>query len=90
MLFTDFHDPVNLGNPDEVTILEFAREIQSLAGGSVGIVYKPLPQDDPKVRQPDIGRARSLLGWEPKVGRREGLERTLRYFQEQVSRHAGS
>jgi dTDP-glucose 4,6-dehydratase len=86
LLFTDFHEPVNLGNPSEITILEFAQEIKSLIGGDVPIVYKTLPQDDPKVRQPDITRARQLLGWEPKVSRREGLERTLRYFQELVAK----
>jgi dTDP-glucose 4,6-dehydratase len=90
LLFTDFHEPVNLGNPDEVTILEFANEIKNLTGGAVDVAYKPLPQDDPKQRKPDIGRARSLLGWEPKVGRREGLQRTLRYFQEQVAKAAGT
>jgi UDP-glucuronate decarboxylase len=85
LLFTDFHEPVNLGNPDEVTILEFAREILALSGSKSEIVFKPLPQDDPKVRKPDISRARSLLGWEPKVGRRDGLQRTLRYFQNKVA-----
>jgi dTDP-glucose 4,6-dehydratase len=84
LLFTDFHDPVNIGNPDEVTILEFAKEILALSGSKSEIVYKPLPQDDPKVRKPDISRARKLLGWEPRVSRREGLERTLRYFQNKV------
>lgn len=85
LLCTDFHEPVNLGNPDEVTILEFAHEIDRLTGGRGAIVHKPLPQDDPKVRNPDIGRARTLLGWEPKVNRREGLERTLRFFQAKVA-----
>ncbi|MBX7105012.1 MAG: SDR family oxidoreductase [Gemmataceae bacterium] len=90
LLFADFHEPVNLGNPSEITILEFAKEIMALTGGQVSIVYKDLPQDDPKVRQPDISRARQILGWEPKVDRREGLDRTLRYFQEQVSRQGKS
>jgi dTDP-glucose 4,6-dehydratase len=85
LLFTDFHEPVNLGNPDEVTILEFANEIARLVGGTGKIVNKPLPQDDPKVRNPDISRARMLLGWEPKVSRREGLERALRFFQAQLA-----
>ena len=85
LLFTEFHEPVNLGNPDEVTILEFANEIDRLTGAKGSMTFKPLPQDDPKVRKPDISRARQLLGWEPKVGRREGLERTLRYFQAQVA-----
>jgi dTDP-glucose 4,6-dehydratase len=80
----DFHEPVNLGNPNEVTILEFAQEILALSGSRSTLVYKPLPQDDPRVRKPDIDRARKLLGWEPKVDRHEGLERTLRYFRERV------
>jgi dTDP-glucose 4,6-dehydratase len=85
LLFTDFHEPVNLGNPNEVTILEFAREILTLSGMTCPIVYRPLPQDDPRVRRPDIGRAKRLLGWEPRVDRHEGLKRTLRYFQERVA-----
>lgn len=84
LLFTDFHDPVNLGNPNEVTILEFAKEILALSGSVSTIVYKPLPQDDPRVRRPDIDRARRLLGWEPKIDRHDGLRRTLAYFQERV------
>ncbi|MFL5331282.1 MAG: UDP-glucuronic acid decarboxylase family protein [Gemmataceae bacterium] len=88
LLFTDFHEPVNLGNPDEVTILEFAHEIDRLTGGKGAIVNKPLPQDDPKVRNPDISRARHILGWEPKINRREGLERTMRYFQAQLAGRA--
>jgi dTDP-glucose 4,6-dehydratase len=84
LLPTDFHDPVNLGNPNEVTILEFAKEILKLTGSKSSIDYRPLPQDDPRVRRPDISRARKLLGWEPKIDRHEGLTRTLRYFQEKV------
>jgi dTDP-glucose 4,6-dehydratase len=90
MLAADFHEPVNLGNPDEVTILEFAREILALSGSRSEIVFKPLPQDDPRVRKPDIGRARSLLGWEPHVSRHDGLKRTLEYFQRQVARQGGT
>ncbi|HTU18119.1 MAG TPA: GDP-mannose 4,6-dehydratase [Gemmataceae bacterium] len=86
LLETDYHEPVNLGNPSEVTILEFAKEILALVGGKSVIDYRPLPQDDPKVRQPDISRARSLLGWEPRIERHEGLNRTLAYFQERVRR----
>jgi dTDP-glucose 4,6-dehydratase len=85
LLFVDFHEPVNLGNPDEVTIVEFAREILALSGSSSQIVYKPLPQDDPKVRRPDISRARRLLNWEPHIARHEGLQRTLGYFRGKVS-----
>jgi dTDP-glucose 4,6-dehydratase len=81
---SDFHDPVNLGNPNELTILEFAKEILALSGSRSTLVYKPLPQDDPRVRKPDITRARQVLGWEPRVDRHEGLERTLRYFRDRV------
>jgi dTDP-glucose 4,6-dehydratase len=85
LLLTDYHQPVNLGNPSEITILEFAREILALSGSKSTIVHKPLPQDDPKLRRPDITRARTLLGWEPKIDRHEGLKRTLAYFQQQVT-----
>ena len=88
LLFTDFHEPVNLGNPSEITILEFAQEILALSGSKSSIVHKPLPQDDPKVRRPDITRARKLLGWEPKIDRHEGLKRTLAYFQKKVEAQA--
>jgi dTDP-glucose 4,6-dehydratase len=81
LLFADFHEPVNLGNPNEVSILEFAREIIELSHSTSAIEYRPLPQDDPKVRKPDISRAKSLLGWEPIIPRREGLARTLEFFQ---------
>ena len=84
LLYADFHEPVNLGNPNEVTILEFAKEILELSGSKSPIVYKPLPQDDPKVRRPDISRARQLLGWEPKIDRHEGLVRTVGYYRERV------
>ena len=84
LLFTEFHEPVNLGNPNEITILDFAREILDLSGSKSPLVNKPLPQDDPKVRRPDITRARQLLGWEPKIDRHEGLKRTLQYFQQRV------
>jgi dTDP-glucose 4,6-dehydratase len=84
LLFTDFHDPVNIGNPAEITILEFAEEVLKLAGSKSTIEYRPLPQDDPKVRQPDISRARKLLGWEPKVGRDAGLKRTMDYFKAKI------
>src|SRR5262249_16121217 len=84
LLFVDFHDPVNLGNPNEVTILDFAREIRTRAGRRGEMVFKPLPQDDPRVRRPDITRARQLLGWEPQVDRREGMRRTLDYFRHKV------
>jgi len=85
LLPTDYHMPVNLGNPAEVTILEFAKEILALSGSPSTIEYRPLPQDDPKIRQPDITKARQLLGWEPKVNRHEGLERTLEHFRQRVT-----
>ena len=86
LLDTDYHEPVNLGNPSEITILQFAEEILALVGGKSKIDYRPLPQDDPKVRQPDIDRARSLLGWQPQIDRHEGLRRTLAYFQKRIVR----
>jgi dTDP-glucose 4,6-dehydratase len=89
LLFTDYHDPVNLGNPDEVTVLDFAKEIIALSGSRSTIDYRPLPQDDPKLRRPDITRARQLLGWEPRFNRRAGLERTLQYFQKRIRGEVG-
>ena len=89
LLQTDFHEPVNLGNPAEITILEFAEEVLRLSGSKSTLVYHPLPQDDPRVRRPDISRARELLGWEPKVGREEGLRRTLAYFQGKLAAPTG-
>lgn len=76
-------DPVNIGNPVEMTILEFAEAVRSAAGGGGKILFRPLPQDDPKQRQPDIGRARALLGWEPRVGLKEGLRETIAWFRKQ-------
>jgi dTDP-glucose 4,6-dehydratase len=87
LLNTEHHLPVNLGNPDEVTVLEFAKEIVSLTGSKSKIEFRPLPQDDPRVRKPDISKARTLLGWEPRVNRSEGLRRTLDYFHKKV--HGG-
>lgn len=81
LLLSDYHLPVNLGNPQEITILQFAEEIKTLTGANLDIVFKPLPQDDPKVRQPDISLARKLLDWEPKVNRKEGLQKTWDYFK---------
>jgi dTDP-glucose 4,6-dehydratase len=78
-------EPVNLGNPEEITILDFANEIVKLTGSKSRISYHPLPQNDPRVRQPDITKARTILGWEPKVSRREGLRRTLQYFKKKLS-----
>lgn len=81
LLLSEYHLPVNLGNPDEITLLEAAKEVLHLVGGRSQIVFKPLPVDDPKTRQPDISRARSILAWEPKITRREGFKHTLEYFK---------
>lgn len=81
LLMSNYHDPVNIGNPDEITILEFAEEIIKLTGTHQKIVFKELPQDDPLQRQPDITRAKKLLGWEPKVDRAEGMKTTFTYFK---------
>src|SRR5918994_529921 len=85
LMESDVNDPVNIGNPHEMTIEEIARAIIRLTGSKSQIVYRPLPEDDPKVRQPDITRARTLLKWEPKVALEEGLTRTLEYFRGQVA-----
>ncbi|MEO1632605.1 MAG: GDP-mannose 4,6-dehydratase, partial [Bacteroidota bacterium] len=82
LMMSDETEPVNIGNPDEITIREFAEEIIALTGSASTIVEKPLPADDPKIRQPDITKARTQLGWEPRVSRTEGLRRTLAYFRE--------
>jgi dTDP-glucose 4,6-dehydratase len=79
-------DPVNIGNPQELTLLELARRIIRLAGSRSAIVFRPLPEDDPKVRQPDIGRARALLGWAPRVDTDEGLKLTLDWFRTRLAR----
>jgi dTDP-glucose 4,6-dehydratase len=81
LLMSDYHLPVNIGNPDEITIRDFAEEIVKLTGTKQKVVYHPLPQDDPKQRQPNIEKARKLLGWEPKVSRSEGLKITYDYFK---------
>jgi dTDP-glucose 4,6-dehydratase len=80
------HDPVNIGNPQEITILEFAERVRTLVGTKVPIIFNPLPQDDPKQRCPDITKARLLLRWEPKVNLEEGLRVTYDYFREKVKR----
>lgn len=81
LLFSDYHLPVNCGNPVEITMKEFAEEIIKLTGSGTKVIYKPLPTDDPKQRKPDITRAKELLGWEPKVDRAEGLKITYDYFK---------
>jgi dTDP-glucose 4,6-dehydratase len=80
------HDPVNIGNPQEITILEFAERVKALVGADVPIIFNPLPQDDPKQRCPDITRAKRLLNWEPRVSLAEGLQRTFEYFSQRVVR----
>jgi dTDP-glucose 4,6-dehydratase len=81
LLLSDYHQPVNVGNPSEITISQFAEEIINLTGTKQKVVYKNLPVDDPKQRQPDITRAKKILGWEPKVSREEGLKITYEYFK---------
>lgn len=84
LLLSDEVYPVNIGNPDEITIKEFAEEVLKLTGSKSKIVYKELPVDDPKVRQPDITRAKEILGWQPKVNRTEGLRITIDFFKDKV------
>jgi dTDP-glucose 4,6-dehydratase len=81
LLMSDYHLPVNIGNPNEISLKEFAEEILALTGNKVKIIYKPLPIDDPKQRRPDITKAKQLLKWEPKVSRKEGLKITYEYFR---------
>lgn len=86
LLLSDYHLPVNIGNPDEISIKEFGEEIIELVGNpDAELVYKPLPKDDPKVRQPDISKAREMLDWEPEVDRAEGLRKTYEYFKEALN-----
>jgi dTDP-glucose 4,6-dehydratase len=85
LAISDQHGPINIGNPTEMTVKEFAELIREITGSSSGISYKPLPVDDPKQRRPDISLAKSLLGWEPKVSLREGLEKTISYFKGRIS-----
>ena len=86
LLHSDTSEPVNIGNPDEVSIREFAEEVVALTGSQSSLTFVDLPSDDPKIRQPDITRARALLGWEPRVARADGLARTLDYFRDGVAR----
>lgn len=81
LLLSDYSMPVNVGNPDEISLKDFAEEVLKLTGNKVKIIYKPLPADDPKQRKPDITKAKQLLQWEPKVNRREGLAKTYEYFK---------
>jgi dTDP-glucose 4,6-dehydratase len=82
LLMSDEKEPVNIGNPEEIPLLEIAKEIVELTNSNSQIVFEGLPVDDPKVRQPDISKAKNKLGWEPKVNRKEGLQKTINYFKE--------
>ena len=84
LMESNVNDPVNVGNPREMTLEDLARTIIRMTGASSKIVYRPLPEDDPKVRQPDITRAKTLLGWEPKVALEQGLETTIAYFRTKI------
>jgi len=90
LLEANEHEPVNIGNPHEITILEFAERVRSLVGSAAPIVFRPLPQDDPKQRCPDITKARKILNWEPKIGLEQGLRLTYEYFREKVSSTSGT
>ncbi len=83
LLVSDYHDPINIGNPNEMTVKELAETIISVTGSQSQIVFKPLPVDDPKVRQPNIEKAQTILGWAPRVGLEEGLKKTVAWFKEQ-------
>jgi dTDP-glucose 4,6-dehydratase len=84
LLLSEYHMPVNIGNPSEITIKQFAEEICKLTGVELKVEYQPLPTDDPQKRQPDITKAKEILGWEPQVDRAEGLRRTLEYFKDKI------
>ncbi len=84
LLQADFHEPVNVGTPHEMTVLDFAEAVQRLVGSRCEVVHRPLPVDDPRIRKPDITRARELLGWEPVVDLEEGMRRTITWFREHV------
>jgi len=86
LMMSDHSDPVNVGNPRELTVMDFARKIQELTGSTSPIIHKPLPVDDPKVRQPNIDKARKLLGWEPRMPLEEGLKLTIDYFASLVKK----
>jgi len=85
LLQSSEHDPVNIGNPQEMTILDFARQIQLIAGVELQVVKRPLPQDDPKVRQPDISKARKILGWSPHVRFEDGIRQTMEFFRKKLA-----
>ena len=85
LLMSDEHEPVNIGNPEEITIENFAKEVIALTGSKSKIIHTELPEDDPKVRQPDISKAKSVLKWEPKIPRQKGLEITMKYFKSKLN-----
>jgi dTDP-glucose 4,6-dehydratase len=85
LLMSGETDPVNIGNPEEITIADFAKEVVSVTGSKSKIIFTPLPEDDPKVRQPDITKARTILGWEPKISRQEGLKIAMKYFKNKLN-----
>lgn len=85
LALSDFHEPVNIGNPREMTIKQFGDEILRITGSNCGFEFRPLPVDDPKVRQPDITRAKKILGWEPKVEFEEGIKTTIEFFRSRIS-----
>jgi len=87
LLLSDYHLPVNIGNPQEITLLQFAEEILKLIDTKSKMVFLPLPTDDPKQRRPDITKAKNILGWEPKVERSEGLKITLEYFKKELGKN---
>jgi dTDP-glucose 4,6-dehydratase len=89
LMHSTTNEPVNIGNPQEMTLLELAKRIIRLTGSRSEIVFRPLPEDDPKVRQPDISRARAVLGWEPRVDTDEGLKRTLQWFRQKLHGSSG-
>jgi len=90
LLMSEEHEPTNIGNPRELTILEFAERVRKLVGATAPIVFHPLPQDDPKQRCPDIAKAKRLLNWEPKVSLEDGLQRTYEYFRDQLAQKTPS
>ncbi len=85
LMMSDFHEPVNIGNPSEMTVLDFAVKIRELCGSKSEIIHKPLPVDDPKIRQPDITRAKEILGWKPVMNLDEGLKLTIAYFRSLIT-----
>ena len=90
LALSEVSDPVNIGNPREMTVLEFAEAVRAAAGGGGRITFRPMPRDDPKQRRPDITRARELLGWEPKVKLEDGLRETIAYFRGVVGNASGA